>query len=697
LHGLLEPRELGGQRRHLVRARRGDVVRLRRVLPEVEELAVAVRAADQHPGVAVHGVLRAVVEARERAHQIGVAGGERHRRERPLRRQERRALHARRALEVERVDERRHHVGQVHDVGHAAGGRARHAQDQGHVHLARVDAVRVSQHLVLAEALAVVADEQHDRVLEEAARLELGEQVRELPVQVADARVVHVDQAGALGGQDRPLPAADRGRVDGHRPLGGGELLHVAERRDARLVRVHVVEEQEEAAVAPRREPLEREPVHLWPEEVVALVRVDDAREAPEAVEAQAEAERQPDRPLVGPRADGVDVRAEALVEPEHAVQVRAIGTDRPGLHARLRGELRERHGGRRERPHARRVVEAAELREAHALPVVDDVRAVRAREESREEGRVRRQRPARRADRVLEQHGLRGEAVEPRRRRPPVAVGAEVVRAHRVEHDDEEVRVAGVGGRPRPGGGRAEHRASRQLRRDGPRQEHDAGDGESQRRERRGPRAQRPHHDEQEDDGRDAEHDGELAAAAPTDEAQPEHRQGRGQKRRGVRGQDAAEEEQAGGHERHEQRRVGRQRTRRLGADGPPRGRRERDVEARREDERGEEPHHADTCCAVGAGGASRPRTSGSSRRATSACPAALGWTVSISRKNSSAGMSGPFVRSSTGTPRSRAKSSIACWYGSGSDLPRVGSTRNAIGTFAPRARSWMRASVSR
>src|SRR5438270_11142878 len=62
----------------------------------------------------------------------------------------------------------------------------------------------------------------------------------------------------------------------------------------------------------------------------------------------------------------------------------------------------------------------------------------------SREQGRVRRKRPRGWRDGILEEHSLRGQAVQIRASRTSISVGREVISAKRVYHNHNHIRAFG-------------------------------------------------------------------------------------------------------------------------------------------------------------------------------------------------------------------------------------------------------------
>src|SRR4029079_5979202 len=112
---------------------------------------------------------------------------------------------------------------------------------------------------VLQELLAVVGDQDHQRVCQEAAPLQLGQQQGELGVEIGDLVVVQIDQVLHVAGSQPEVGSAlgehvaDRVRVAaadellGGRP--GGEAARVIGRRRVGAVRVDEVEIEEERFV----------------------------------------------------------------------------------------------------------------------------------------------------------------------------------------------------------------------------------------------------------------------------------------------------------------------------------------------------------------------------------------------------------------------------------------------------------------
>ena len=156
-------------------------------------------------------------------------------------------------------------------------------------------------------------------------------------------------------------------------------------------MRVHVVEEEKEPPVTAPVQPVQGQSVHLRSEQVEALVALDQAPEAPEAIHPQPNPKTETHGPVAGSGTGRVHIGLEPLVETEVPEQVGAVRTDGTGIHASLRGKLRERDGLCRERAHPCRVVETAQLGQAHPAISLYEIRAVRPREEPREQRRMRR------------------------------------------------------------------------------------------------------------------------------------------------------------------------------------------------------------------------------------------------------------------------------------------------------------------
>ena len=215
---LQERGERRAHRRRLVGPRRGQVAQLLRVGGEVEQLGPG--AVDVLPVPLEERAELAPVLAQAGRQGLGVV--------RPLdalggaagqQRLQAAALHVGGHRDVERVQHGRRHVHEAHAPGHPSARRhARAAHDERHVHRAVVQQVGVRQLVVLAHALAVVGRQHDQRAVVEAVALQPVEQRAEALVGVGDLAVV------------RPVR----------------EELVVGHRRVVRLVRVVVVDPQEE-------------------------------------------------------------------------------------------------------------------------------------------------------------------------------------------------------------------------------------------------------------------------------------------------------------------------------------------------------------------------------------------------------------------------------------------------------------------
>ncbi len=93
----------------------------------------------------------------------------------------------------QQVDDRGRQVAQADRLGDRAARRRRRGEDQqGDVDLVRVEAEAVVEHAMLAELLAVVRGDDHQRVPEHPAPIKLVEQRPDLAIEGGDAVVVGV-------------------------------------------------------------------------------------------------------------------------------------------------------------------------------------------------------------------------------------------------------------------------------------------------------------------------------------------------------------------------------------------------------------------------------------------------------------------------------------------------------------------------
>ena len=253
---------------------------------------------------------------------------------------------------------------------------------------------------MVEELLSVIGGHDHDGLLERAALAQLAEEIFEALIELADLRIVEIDQMRAIVGVEVDLLAQEgeqlaRGSV--HRPvIGLAELLGKARLRAIIAVDVEVVKEQEEGTPVPGREPLQAPRAH-------AIGRAEGGGRAA----------------ALRPGRDG-DVALEA------AAQAETRPHEDPA-HESRRGEtpLVQR---RRER---RQIVRQRELFGHHA---------VLARIETGEQRGVGGKRPGGGRVGLLEENALGGEPVQERRSRARVAVGSQVIGAQRVERDQQEI-----------------------------------------------------------------------------------------------------------------------------------------------------------------------------------------------------------------------------------------------------------------
>ena len=112
------------------------------------------------------------------------------------------ALHIRRHLGADQIQDGRHHVDDANLVRHGAGRHARPGYDQRNAHRRVVDEEAVLLLAVLAERLAVVGDDDHKRVVETPTLLQPIEEPANLRIGGGNLGVV-----GALhgGGKARPI------------------------------------------------------------------------------------------------------------------------------------------------------------------------------------------------------------------------------------------------------------------------------------------------------------------------------------------------------------------------------------------------------------------------------------------------------------------------------------------------------------
>ena len=201
----------------------------------------------------------------------------------------------------------------------------------------------------------------------------------------------------------------------------------VRRRREPWLVRLHVVEEEEDRAAGGRAvEPRERRGVDL--------VRAAEGLEA----EARGELLREVDhvRADVEEEARGVVVVPEALRHAEAAVEVGEVGGEGGGAVAAVAQRLGQRHpllGKRKGDPPM--AVDRPAGQEA-----AGEMGAVAARVHAGEQRRVGRQGPGGRRVRLREQERVGGEGRQVGRRLAPVAVGREVIGPRGVEGHEDHV-----------------------------------------------------------------------------------------------------------------------------------------------------------------------------------------------------------------------------------------------------------------
>jgi hypothetical protein len=422
---LVQPRP---QRGAVAGARGAQVGRLARIRHDVEEpllalldpVAPALQQRVQLEVPAAHGR-----EARALRVQLDVQRAPARRRG-AVRPQRRAGEHARVGRQAAQPQDPGRDVRQA-DAGlrHAARRRslraARQARDERHTHGRLVQRLAVPEEAVLPELLAVVAGQQHERVVREAGAVQ---RVQHLPHEL----VGHVDGGDVVG------------------QVGRGDLLA---RRLARLaalvegVAILVVEGRllvagSQQAVAPQRGQIRR-------------VVVDD-------VGVQEEEERRAARRARDPGRDGgrgVALQQRHLLRgalPAHGVQQRLAaqavqGPDRIVVgvaieavrEAILGADVAAAGEGRRD-PSAIR----EQLREegrARRVEVVGDVhRAVQRRPLAGEQRAVAGQRVAAGAVGVREAQALRREGVEVRRVAARAAVAAHLVGPQRVEADEQHV-----------------------------------------------------------------------------------------------------------------------------------------------------------------------------------------------------------------------------------------------------------------
>ncbi len=254
---------------------------------------------------------------------------------------------------------------------------------------------------VLREPLAMVADEHDRRPIPVAAGPERVEEPADLRILVADLRVVGV-QGGARLLASHSLPQGGRGDAAlGDVALQGRvRAVAAAEGRGRREgpVRVVVVYPEEEGTRFQAGQPAQR--------------RIGGLAAAP---------------------LGGALVR---LLEDLEAHLDPAVPLERCGAHEGRRAiALLPAH--RREGPEARRGYEAAPS--VHHVGEHSVLQRMGGGEDRNVGGKGRRHR----SDGVLEDDGLLGEGVDPRRRVAEVAVGTQMVGPRGVERDEDDVRMA--------------------------------------------------------------------------------------------------------------------------------------------------------------------------------------------------------------------------------------------------------------
>jgi len=306
-----------------------DVGRLVRVPVDVVELRAwrvdhlvpsGAKRAEVAPAVMVQRVHR--LRVRVEVQLPGGAGHQRH---------EARAGHGLRRGHTQQVEHGGHDVHRPHGVGHPArlGKAERRAEDEGHVRHAVVDEKAVRGLAVVAQALAVIAHHDDDRLLVEPASAQQVEHAPDLAVgkrHLTVVRVPLVARRERLGRAVRRVrivevnPREER-RVPGpvdprqglvHHLVGGP--LDRRQRHGPRLGEVEVVEVGVEALVGP---PL----------------RVEDVGGHERARPVPALLEHLGERDLLGP-------------EEEPAVVAHAVlGRELPGEDARVHGQRERGHG----------------------------------------------------------------------------------------------------------------------------------------------------------------------------------------------------------------------------------------------------------------------------------------------------------------------------------------------------------------
>ena len=335
----------------------------------------------------------------------------------------------RQVRQAREFDERRHDVDMARQPTSATGVETRRHHDERDVRVVRRGRVAVDEVApLLAQALAVIRREQVDGLARALTRLEGVDQGAEPVVRVPDlARVAAAVLGGAVDPGKRLVcgDARQSGVVLEHRKRrlapgwGRPEAVPQFDGRGVGAVRILEVDPKKHRAAGLRRQP--------------AL------------------------RSLAGgPRCSLEVSAASALRRCEFSVEVLEAARQARGL---LQDHVPDEGGGRVATAREELGERLASRQRRHAVPVADAVVAGIARRHDR---RVRRGGRRRRRDRAFEHHTSRRETVDVGADVGGEAVGAQVIRAQRVDGDEQHVG-RGVG--CAAGGPRERERAAQQER----------------------------------------------------------------------------------------------------------------------------------------------------------------------------------------------------------------------------------------
>ena len=371
------------------------------------------------------------------------------------------ALHRPGDREAGGAEQRRRDIDQAGDSGLGARSRpafvARPFDEQRDVDLLVVEREAVPEAAVLGEFLAVVGGQRDQRVVVEALLFELREQLPELGVEMGDLAAIELGEPlGLLRFRIGERDAGDADAVVGMLEIG--------------IVRIHVVQEEEEALVAALFEPLEGDVVH----DLGVLVEIVE----PDLLAAE-HAEHDLADELIDDELRARLLRSGDVVGREVVVVVVALGE------AEALGEVHVRDDA------ARRIA-ALLHRLGDQRQLLRERGGLRHRAMGRGQGRGqqrgRRGLGPRRVGECRVARALIGEAAEVRRRDGP-AMTREMVRAQGIDHHEDHVRLVGEPRgdrvcRLRLGGGRGEGERERAAEAEDA--EDEDGDGRERRREAR-------------------------------------------------------------------------------------------------------------------------------------------------------------------------------------------------------------------